>query len=255
MRLRHPLADAAVRRVTETVGRRADGSPLVLDLSFPPDMGPGGRPVTLLVHGALPDGMGGTMREHAMYRGWGAALAASGSVGLMLDHSLDWPQLNLDRALAEIDQVLTWVSMEGPGRGIDASRLTAILVSAGGVLAVELLCGARPLPVRGASLFSPLVADPSAAAGTPRRHSLADAAPRIAEGGRRLQIFRAGGDAPGLLQMLDHAVAALLAADADLEVHNLPNAPHCYEVHLDTPQVRAQIDRALQFAARAGDVA
>lgn len=253
MRLRHPLADAAVRRVTETAGRRADGSPLKLDLSFPPDMGPAGRPATLLVHGALPDGMGGTMREHEMYRGWGAALAAAGSVGLMLDHSLDWPRLDLDRALAEIDQVLNWVSMEGPGRGIDASRLTAILVSAGGVLAAELLIGARPLPVRGASLFSPLVDAPSAA-GTSRRHSLADAAPRIAAGGKRLQILRAGGDAPGLLQMLDRAVAALLAADADLEVHNLPSAPHCYEVHLDTPQVRAQIDRALQFAARGGDV-
>ncbi|HEX2560023.1 hypothetical protein [Phenylobacterium sp.] len=79
--------------------------------------------------------------------------------------------------------------------------------------------------------------------------SLAAAAPGLAAAGARLLVLRAGGDRPDWLAMLDEAVAALLAADADLTVYNHPGAPHCYELALENGRTRAAIERVLALAA------
>lgn len=248
MRLMHPLRDREVDRRTVPAGSRPDGSPLLADVTLPAGQGP--WPAVLIVHGALPPAMAGSLRESAMYRDWGAALAAKGAAGVMFDHSLDWPDLRAEGALSEIDQVLAWMAADGPGMGLDLRRLTAIIVSGGGVLASELLCGARPLRIAGASLFSPLTGVPAAEEPWRTRLSLAAAAGALAERDARLMIFRGGGDAPELLALMDQTIRALLAADINLVVHNLRAAPHCYEVQLESPAVEQAIERALEFAVR-----
>ncbi|MFC3078671.1 hypothetical protein ACFODL_11285 [Phenylobacterium terrae] len=251
MRLMHPLRAAEAVRETFDVGRRADGSPLAVDLARPARPGP--WPVALLVHGPVPDAMRVTMRTAPMYRDWAAALAASGVASLVFDHTLGWPQLRLDQALGEVDQVLAWVGAEGRGLGLDLARVTAVLVSGGAVLAGELLGGVRPLRPQRAALVSPVVGAPPglgvSAADLVRRMSLAAAAPTVAAAGARLLILRAGGDQPDWLAMLDEAVAALLAADADLIVDNRPGAPHGYELALDDGRTRTAIEKVLALAA------
>jgi hypothetical protein len=61
----HPLRAAEAVRETFDVGRRADGTPLLVDVASPATARPG--PVALLVHGPVPDGMRVTMRTAAMY--------------------------------------------------------------------------------------------------------------------------------------------------------------------------------------------
>src|SRR5512142_1519349 len=100
MRLMHPLRDRQVDRRTVPAGSRRDGSPLLADVTLPAGQGP--WPAVLIVHGALP-----------------AAMAARGAAGVMFDHSLDWPDLRADGALAEIDQVLAWMAADGTGMGLD----------------------------------------------------------------------------------------------------------------------------------------
>jgi len=246
MWLRHPGRHAPTDRRDVTVGTRADGSPLVIDLTTPLGRSPGPIPVCLIVHGGAPLAMGRVMRGAQMYRDWGAALAGAGVAGLMFDHSLGWPELDDARSLAEIDQVLAWLAANAIGHGLDLSRLGAILVSGGGVLAPALLGAVRGPAIRRAALFSPLAGDPE---GGREELSLAAAAPAIAGRGVSLAIFRAGGDDPGYLRLLDAGVAALLAADARLLAHNLPDAPHCYEVRQDGPDVEAAIELALGLVA------
>ncbi|HEX2560024.1 hypothetical protein [Phenylobacterium sp.] len=78
----------------------------------------------------------------------------------MFDHTLGWPELRLDQALAETDQVLAWLAAEGPARGLDLARVTAVLVSGGAVMAAELLSGGRPLRPQRAALVSSVVGAP-----------------------------------------------------------------------------------------------
>ncbi|HVN00293.1 MAG TPA: hypothetical protein VMT68_08765 [Caulobacteraceae bacterium] len=251
MWLRHPGRQAPVDRVEVTVGTQADGSLLIVDVTTPAGRSPDPIPVCLIVHGAVPLAMGAVMRRSQMYRDWGAALAGAGVAGLMFDHSLGWPELDADRAMAETGQVLAWLAANATARRFDLARLSAILVSGGGVLAPALLDSDSLPSIRRAALFSPLTGDPD---GRREGLSLAAAAPAIARRGVRLAIFRAGGDDPGLLSLLDAGVAALLAADADILAHNLPDAPHCYEVRQDGPRIQAAVELALGLLAwRDGD--
>lgn len=254
MRLMHPLRAADAVRETFEVGRRADGSPLLVDLALPEGRGP--WPLAVLVHGAVPDALKATMRTARMYRDWAAALAGSGAASVLFDHSLGWPDLRLDQALAEVDQVLAWLAAEGPARRLDLSRLAAVFVSGGGVLASEMLAGCRPLRPARAALVSPLAGAPPPPTGLPdydpdaaRRMSLAAAAADIATAGTRLLILRAGGDHPDWLAMLDEAVGALLAADADVVIDNRPGAPHGYELLLDDARTHAVVGQVLALAA------
>lgn len=251
MRLMHPLRAAAAVRTSLEVGHRADGAPLPVDLTVPGAAGP--WPVALLVHGPAPDAMQVSMRAAPMYRDWSAALAASGVASLMFDHTLGWPDLR--QALAETDQVLAWLAAEAPAHGLILDRFTAVLVSGGAVLAPELLVGARPVRPQRAALVSPVAGAPPPPSGlahyppeAARRMSLAAAAPAIAAAGAQLLVLRAGADRPDWLALLDQAVAALLAADADLALDNRPGAPHCYELALDDARTWSAVDRVLALA-------
>ncbi|MGH6782214.1 MAG: hypothetical protein ACREB5_08925, partial [Sphingomonadaceae bacterium] len=74
------------------------------------------------------------------------------------------------------------------------------------------------------------------------------AAGRIAKYGAPLLILRSGKDeVPGLLGVLDPAIAALLAADADVEIVNVPGAPHSLDFKPEAAAAPAMIERALDF--------
>lgn len=257
--LKHPLRDAAdVTRQTIEVGKRADGSPIEVDLTLPKN--PAGKPlpVAVLVHGGLPDEAKPLPKAWQVYKDWGTALAASGVAAVMYDHTLGVPRRRLDQALAETDAVLSWLAKEGAARNLDLQRVTALSFSAGGLFTPELLSDRRPLRISRAALFYPSVGvipnSPTAAvtdAALAERMNLAAAASRIAKSGTPLLIIRAGGDElPGLLALLDETTRSLAAADVKFEMINVPGAPHSFDFLTDSADARAAIERALQFAAR-----
>ena len=257
--LRHPLRDAAnVDRRSIEVGKRADGTPIEIDLAFPQPASGKPVPVVLLLHGGLPDEA--TIRPKAwqVFRDWGTALAASGVAAVMFDHSLGVPRRRLDQALGETDAVLAWLAKEGPARGLDTQRLGAFVFSAGGLFVPELLGDSRPLRIDRVAMFYPstgvVPGSPTAAvtdAALAARMNLSAAAKRLASQRTQLLILRGGGDAlPGLLKLLDETTVDLLAADVAFELINVPGAPHNFDAAADSDAVRAAIDRALAFAAR-----
>ena len=257
--LRHPLRDAAnVDRRSIEAGKRADGTPIEIDLAFPQPASGKPVPVVLLLHGGLPDEA--TIRPKAwqVFRDWGTALAASGVAAVMFDHSLGVPRRRLDQALGETDAVLAWLAKEGPARGLDTQRLGAFVFSAGGLFVPELLGDSRPLRIDRVAMFYPstgvVPGSPTAAvtdAALAARMNLSAAAKRLASQRTQLLILRGGGDAlPGLLKLLDETTADLLAADVAFELINVPGAPHNFDAAADSDAVRAAIDRALAFAAR-----
>ncbi len=231
--LQHPLRTARVERTTATIGARADGSPFLVDITRPvasSDRAP--LPVVLLVHGGLTDDAPIRPRSWQIYRDWGTALAANGVAAVMFDHSLGSPRRRLDLSVR------------------------AMGFSAAGLLAPELLRDERPVPISRLALVYPLTGiAPDAGAPTTddalaARMDLGREANRLARRRTPLLLIRAGSDAiPGLLPLLDRNVSALLAADARVELLNVPGEPHSFDMLHDTPDVHDAIERALRFVA------
>lgn len=256
--LQHRLRETNVVRAQIEIGKRRDGSPLVIHLTRPEAAQSKPLPVVLLLHGGLPDEAPIRPSAWQVYRDWAAALAGRGNATIMLDHSLSFPVRRLDQALAELDAVLRWLARDGTGKGLDNSGLSAMSFSAGGLLLPEMLAEVRPLAVRRFVLFYPLLGigpdDPGAgqtdAASAARMDSRA-AVERIARRATPLLIIRSGKDeVPGLLGVLDPAIAALLAADAAVEIVNVPGAPHSIDFKADVPAAPAAIERALNFLSQ-----
>ncbi|HTN96665.1 MAG TPA: alpha/beta hydrolase [Nordella sp.] len=254
--LRHPLVAADVTKEEVTIGGRADGSPVKITLSMPKGKSRDKLPVVLLMHGGIPAEIKAPASIWQVYRDWGTVIAASGAAAVMYDHSLGVPKRELDLALGQLDQVLVWLAAEGEGRGLDTKRVSAIAFSAGGLLVPSLIGEKRPLAISRIVLFYPstgiVPGSPSEPLTSPelaQRMSMKRSAGIIAERRMPLLILRAGGDQmKGLNALQDGTIAALLAADADVEVINLPGAPHGFDSRLESSAVRRVIDRAIDFA-------
>ncbi len=257
--LQHPLRTAAVKRSTMPIGTYADGSPMLVELTRPATSSRNPLPVVLLVHGGLSDDAPVRPRAWQVYKDWGTVLAASGVAAVMFDHGLGGPQRRLDRSLSEIDIVLRWLKSDGARLGLAVDSIHVAGFSAAGLLASELLRKDRPMPVSRMLLVYPLTGiAPEAAVSsgaddaTAARMNLGANAAFVAKRGAKLLVIRAGADAiVGLLPLLDRNVAALIAADARLELVNVPGEPHGFDAEHDTPDVRAAIDRSLRFIAGA----
>ena len=256
--LQHALRSADVQRTTLTIGKRADGTPFLVDVTRPVSSARTPLPVVLLVHGGLTDEAPIRPRSWQIYKDWGTAFAASGVAAVMFDHGLGSPQRRLDFALSEIDMVLRWLAADGARLGLATDSIGAIGFSAAGLLAPELLRDERPVRVARMALVYPLT---GIASGTSAptddalaaRMNLGRDAIRLARRRTPLLLIRAGSDEiPGLLPLLDGNVAALLAADACVELLNVPGEPHSFDMLHDTPDVRAAIDRALRFVVGSG---
>jgi acetyl esterase/lipase len=256
--LQHPLRSARVERTTTTIGKRADGSPFLVDITRPVSSARTPLPVVILVHGGLSDDAPVRPRSWQAYKDWGTALAASGVAAVMFDHSLGGPQRRLDLSLSEIDMVLRWVAADGARLGFKSDSVHVVGFSAAGLLAPELLRNERPVPVSRMVLFYPLtgIVRPTGAPlhddALVARMDLGGTMQRLSKRRTPLLLIRAGSDMqPGLLELLDRNVSALLAADARVEVMNVPGEPHGFDLEHDTPTVRAAIERALLFVSKA----
>jgi acetyl esterase/lipase len=210
-------------------------------------------PVALLVHGGLPAGTPIRPSQWRVYREWGAALAGRGVATLMIDHSLGFPDRALDRAIDELDAALAWLVTNRDVYNFEPGQLRIVAFSAGGLLVPELLGPARPLRAERIALFYPMTgagpldrSPPSIAA----RMRLAEAAPRLGRSAMPLLIVRASADAnPGLLPLLDESIAALVAAEANLTIRNVPGARHGFDAGDPEPLTCGAIEDVLRFVS------
>jgi acetyl esterase/lipase len=254
-----PRRDREVTRRDDLVaGSRLDGSPLQVDLTLPRASAAGGqtvRPVVVLLHGGLPDEAPIRPSDWQGYRDWSAILADAGFAVVMFDHRLGYPERRLKEAAAEVAQVLDWIERNAATSGLDPQRIHVLSFSAGGLLVPEL---ARSGRVAGFVLYYPLLGvapgGPDFQA-TPNQAKEAMALAGVLDALHRrstpILIVRAGADAvPGLLPLLDAALAEALRRDLDLELVNVAGVPHGFELTSESAVVTLWIDRTIDFLRR-----
>lgn len=240
---RRPLVLAAGDAQASTVhklplGRRADGSAATGDLYLPAAAPAAGlrHPVALLLHGGVPDALPIRPRTWQVYRDWGHLLARHGVAALVFEHRLGAAPHRLDDAMQDVAQALAALRDAVATVPIDTGRVAALAFSSGGLLVPELLRQHAALGIGRFALLYPATGLPARVGQSPdeaahaARMALQPALGVAARDGVPLLVVRAGADTvPGLLPHLDAALAAALAANARLHVHNLPRAPHGFD--------------------------
>jgi acetyl esterase/lipase len=233
------------------VGKRADGSPLTIDLYLPKTPGAKPQPVVLLLHGGIPDFVPIRPTQWQMYQDWGTVLAQSGIAAVMFNHRLGYPQRRIDEAMNEIAQVTQWLDKSAATHRLDTAQITAAAFSAGGLVVPELV--RRNERIRRYVLYYPLLGsenNPAENADVRAKLRFIDALPLLVKRDTPILMFRSGADeVPGLLPMLDAAVAEALKQDARLELVNLPKAPHAFDSLIDDVATRRAIKRTIEVAS------
>ena len=249
--LRLPGMDAVmVRRDLEY---RADArGGLGFDIYSPPN-GDGStlRPAVISVAGYPDPGMerilGCRTKEMGSSMSWARLVAASGMVAVNY--------ANREPA-ADIHSVLRHLREHGAALGIDSRRMGLLAVSGHGPLAMATLIDDKAdAPLRCAALICPILMDLdgfTAVADAARTFRFANPGEgRTVEDLPRdtaLFIARAGQDStPGLNETLDRFVTKALERNLKVDLVNLPEAPHAFDLMQDTETSREAIRAVLGF--------
>ncbi|HTF10355.1 MAG TPA: alpha/beta hydrolase [Asanoa sp.] len=224
-----------------------------LDLYLPD--GPGPHPVVLLVHGGpIPEELGVSPRGWPVMRGYAALLVAAGVAAAVVDHRLhvvdtpDGPTVDAVSAAADVAAAAATLRAHPD---VDGDRVVYWVFSGGGLLSADWLRD-RPAWLRAIFLSYPLLASPAPLLPVEERLHLD---PRftpieaVASAGAEappIVLTRVGRERPLLAGFVDEFVAA--AAKAPLEIIDVPDGQHAFDVLDDTDQSRAALHTAVARA-------
>jgi len=248
-----------VRYKTATVNGRAD-VPLSLDVYLVP--GARRAPGLVLVHGGLVAGTAPHAKEWPSYQSWGRIAAASGMVGVVLDHRMNTNDV-VDQAGADLLDAIASVRARAGDYGLDPDRLCVAFFSAGGPIAGVVLREAMPY-VRCVVLYYPYLDLEHLGRTTPFRGPLPTAridslrgySPRTAlargpEGLPPIFLARAGRDAiPFLNESVDRFVAEALRRNVVLDFVNHAVGEHGFDIVTRDERSRDIIAQTLRFVRR-----
>jgi dienelactone hydrolase len=206
-----------------------------LDLYLPSGNQP--APAVVFVHGGpVPIHLRPTPRDWPVYRGYGSATAAQGLVGATFDHGFH--DFDLIRTAGE--DIATAVERVRANPRVDPDRIAMWFFSGAGILmgnwlsqpASWLRCVAASYPV------------------LPTQEELGDVAISPDEalrdaGGLPILLTRAGQEDPDYAKAVDGFVAAASDAGADLEIIDVPDGHHGFDMVDHTDQSKAAVERAL----------
>jgi acetyl esterase/lipase len=248
-----------VRYKTATVNARA-GVPLALDVYLVP--GGTRAPGLVFVHGGLVAGTAPHAKEWPSYRSWGRIAAASGMVGVVLDHRMNTNDV-VDQAGGDLLDAVAHVRAHAGEYGLDPDRLCVAFYSAGGPISSVVLRRATPY-VRCVVLYYPYLDLEHLSRTTPFRgplpvariDSLRGYSPRaaLARGADSLPpifLARAGRDAiPFLNESVDRFVAEALRRNVVLDLVNHASGVHGFDIETRDERTRDIIAQTLRFARR-----
>jgi hypothetical protein len=202
--------------------------------------GGGGAPALLFVNGfpdpAFAARMGCALKDMRCYRDWARLVAVSGMAAVTYQ--------NHEPADAEL--ALAYLREEGAALGIDPDRIGVIAFSGNGPTAAGLV-DAR---IRCALFVYAFLYDAAAVAqAIGFADGVAGRTPEDFPPSVPVLVVRCGRDeVPGINATIDAFIAAGLARNLPLTAVNLPNAPHAFDLHVDTPVSHDAIRQILAFA-------
>jgi acetyl esterase/lipase len=209
----------------------------VADL-YLPDGASGPRPAVVFVHGGpIPADLRPTPRDWPVYRGYGSAIAAGGAVGVTLDHRLhdvaDYP--------VAADDVAAAVEMVRADPRVDADRVAIWFFSGGGLLLADWL-RSPPGWLRCVAASYPLLAPLPGWEVDPRFRPVETVA---SAGVLPIVLTRVGRERPPLAAAVEAFTTAADRCAARLEIIDVPNGQHAFDMLDHTDESRQAVRRAL----------
>jgi acetyl esterase/lipase len=255
-----PLAYPAGENQTVEVRRDipyldAADSAALMDIYLPQGPVPeGGFAPLLFLHGGPlpPSGERPWPKEWRVFQDYGRLAAAGGLAGVVMNHRY-FGYEGLIQAGGDVRQAVDFLARNGAEFGLDGRRL-AVWAFSGAAMLLSPLLAAESARLRGLIAFYPMLdlTHIPQAAGLYSEAELIALSPlsQIEEIPPALPIFlvRAGLDRAGLNRALDTFVKQALYHNLNLEVRNLPQAGHSFDMFETSPAVQAAIESGLNFA-------
>ncbi|MGW2249284.1 alpha/beta hydrolase [Kitasatospora sp. NPDC001660] len=226
----HPLPDCAHERTGN------------LDLYLPEAEGP--LPAVLFVHGGpLPADTRPTPRDWPIYVGYGRYAASLGVVGATVEHGLQ----GLHEYPRAAEAIAAAIDVLRADPRVDGDRIALWFFSGGGLLTADWLA-APPSWLRCLAASYPVLAPLPGWATVDRRFRPAEAV--AGAGPLPIVLTRAGLEAETIAATVAGFVAAAGEHKAELELIDVPNGRHGFEVLDHTDEVRDAIARAAASVLR-----
>ncbi|RSM59966.1 hypothetical protein DMB66_25790 [Actinoplanes sp. ATCC 53533] len=215
--------------------------------TYVPD-GEGPFPVVVVVHGGpLPPGLTETPRDWPLFRGYGALLASRGLLAVVPAYQLpiapgpDGYVLDYVAAAAQVAGAVTAARADPRA---DADRVVLWFFSGGSMLAGEWLRDPAPW-LRGIALNYPVVtALPGMVAGP----GFVDPAAAVQHaGGTPILLTRVGREHAGFVPGVDTFLAKAAAAGVAVEIVEVPDGRHSFDIVDHTDESRAAVRRAVEW--------
>lgn len=202
-----------------------------VDLHLPTDAGR--APAVVVVHGAPLPPDAPDPRDWLLYRGYGALLAASGVVTALVSYQVS----DLSALPAAADDIAAMVEQVRAHPRVDPERVVLWFFSGGGLFAADWLRVPPPW-LRGIALTYPLLI-PFPGWEVDARFLPVEA---LSSGtGVPLVLTRAGQDIPPVLAGIDAFLPAATAQGWPMQVIEVPDGQHSFEILNHGPQSEAAV--------------
>jgi dienelactone hydrolase len=226
---------------TNVAFKSSDGDPLFFDLHSPIAARTGVRAsAVVLIHGGpVPPNLLTAPKDWGLFQSLGRLIGASGLAAVMFNHRF----FGFDRirdAVADIDDLLSYVGAHGEELGIETGRLCLWAFSGGGVFLGPFLRN-TPDAVRCVVAYY---------AALHARTPEFSAAVQLSENTGRLPallVARAGLDLPELNDGIDQFVQQALKKNACIDVLNHATGQHGFDARDDNERTRDILRRTLEF--------
>ena len=235
--------------------RRVGETDLKMDVYLPPGLGAAERrPAVVLVHGgALPANLLTEPKEWGQLRSLGELLAASGFVAVTFNHRF-FGMKTLPDPESDLFALLDRIRGGADDLRIDRDRIGLWVFSGSGLLLARPMRESPPF-VRALVSYYALLDPAGIEKGRPG--SIPEPVARdfsplrvLSERGRAIPpilIVRAGLDRPQINESVDQFVRLALEKNADVEVVNVPEGHHGFDIEDITERSREVLRRTLAF--------
>jgi acetyl esterase/lipase len=206
-----------------------------VDLYLPEVQEP--SPAIVFVHGGpVPVDLRPTPRDWPVYRGYGSLAATRGIVGVTVDHRLH----DATAYPLAADDVVAAVQTGREDPRVDADRIAIWFFSGSGLLLADWLREPRDW-LRCVAVTYPLLA---AKPGSPVGPRFRPAEAVATAGALPIVLTRVGREQPQLAEMVEAFVAAARAANARLDIVDVPNGRHGFDMLDHTDESRQAVELA-----------